>query len=170
MAPACCWRGSRARRSPRRSTTRARARRWGRRSRSACATTATRRSRRGPTAASPTRRPAWVPSASRASCPSLPSPRCNPVAGFGAPKGQGGAMGGTENRREFGAYFVARRDVVRRTAYLLCGDWHWAEDLTQVAFVRLAAAWGRVRDPVALDAFVRTCLVRTYLAETRRVW
>ena len=70
----------------------------------------------------------------------------------------------------FAEYFNARRDAVRRTAYLLCGDWHWAEDLTQVAFVRLAAAWDRVRDPLALDAFVRTCLVRAYLAETRRAW
>jgi len=28
------------------------------------------------------------------------------------------------------------------------------------AFVRLAAAWDRVREPAALDAFLRTCLVR----------
>ena len=41
---------------------------------------------------------------------------------------------------------AARRDVVRRTAYLLCGDWHWADDLTQVAFMRLAVSWRRVRD------------------------
>ena len=73
-------------------------------------------------------------------------------------------------RREFAEYFAARRDGVRRTAYLLCGDWHWADDLTQLTFVRLAAAWGRVREPGALDAFVRTCLMRTYLREARRVW
>src|SRR5574342_740756 len=72
-------------------------------------------------------------------------------------------------QREFADYFAARRDAVRRTAYLLCGDWHWADDLTQVAFVRLAAAWGRIRDRGALDAFVRTCLIRCYLAETRRL-
>jgi RNA polymerase sigma-70 factor (sigma-E family) len=71
---------------------------------------------------------------------------------------------------EFTRYFVARRDPVRRTAYLLCGDWYWADDLTQVAFVRLAAAWDRVRDPGAMDAFVRTCLLRAYISETRRVW
>ncbi|GAA4675005.1 SigE family RNA polymerase sigma factor [Phytohabitans rumicis] len=75
-----------------------------------------------------------------------------------------------EDRRQFTEYFAARRDVVRRTAYLICGDWHWADDLTQAAFIRLAAAWHKVRDPQALDAFVRTCLVRAYLAETRRVW
>jgi RNA polymerase sigma-70 factor (sigma-E family) len=73
-------------------------------------------------------------------------------------------------RHEFAEYFTARRDVVRRTAYLLCGDWHWADDLTQVAFVRVANAWDRIRDPVALDAFTRTCLIRAYLSESRRMW
>jgi RNA polymerase sigma-70 factor (sigma-E family) len=70
----------------------------------------------------------------------------------------------------FTEYFAARQAALRRTAYLLCGDWHWAEDLTQTAFVRLAAGWQRLRDPGAIDAFVRTCLVRAYLSESRRVW
>jgi len=70
----------------------------------------------------------------------------------------------------FAEYFAARRETVRRTAYLLCGDWYWADDLAQEAFVRLAGAWGRVREPAALDAYVRTCLVRRYLSERRRLW
>jgi RNA polymerase sigma-70 factor (sigma-E family) len=70
----------------------------------------------------------------------------------------------------FNEYFAARRDTVRRTAYLLCGDWHWADDLTQSAFMRLAVSWGRVKDHGALDAYVRTCLLRAYLSETRRAW
>lgn len=76
----------------------------------------------------------------------------------------------SHRRQEFSAYFAARHEQVRRTAYLLCGDWHWADDLAQVAFVRLAAAWDRVREPAAVDGFLRTCLVRVYLAETRRAW
>jgi len=75
-----------------------------------------------------------------------------------------------EHRQEFAKYFAARRDTVRRTAYLLCGDWHWADDLTQITFVRLAQAWSRVRDPAALDAYTRTCLIRVYLAESRRLF
>ncbi|GAB2960976.1 SigE family RNA polymerase sigma factor [Micromonospora polyrhachis] len=75
-----------------------------------------------------------------------------------------------EGRRQFSEYFAARREAVRHTAYLICGDWHWADDLTQAAFIRVATAWHRIRDPQAVDAFVRTCLVRTYLSETRRVW
>ena len=31
-----------------------------------------------------------------------------------------------EDDEEFDAYFRARRDAVRRTAYLLCGDWDQA--------------------------------------------
>jgi RNA polymerase sigma-70 factor (sigma-E family) len=76
----------------------------------------------------------------------------------------------TSKRDEFAAYFAARHDQVRRTAYLLCGDWHWADDLTQITFVRLSSAWGRVREPAALDAFTRTCLIRVYLSEARRIW
>src|SRR5262245_46734732 len=75
-----------------------------------------------------------------------------------------------ESRHEFTEYFAARRDAVRRSAYLLCGDWYLADALRQRSLGRLAAAWHRVRDPGALDAFVRTCLVRAYLAEARRMW
>ena len=73
-------------------------------------------------------------------------------------------------RRQYTEFFSARYDLVRRTAYLMCADWHRADDLTQIAFVRLAAAWPRIRDRQSLDAFVRTCLVRVYLSETRRAW
>src|SRR5688572_32800602 len=40
-----------------------------------------------------------------------------------------------EQRQRFTDYVTARRDAVRRTAYLICGDWHWADDLTQTAFI-----------------------------------
>src|SRR5688572_25611119 len=78
--------------------------------------------------------------------------------------------GDPEEHRQFREYFAARRDTVRRTAYMLCGDWHWADDLTQSAFMRLAVSWRKVNDRQALDAFVRTCLVRAYFADLRRVW
>jgi len=70
----------------------------------------------------------------------------------------------------FSAYVAARRDVVRRTAYLLCGNWHTADDLTQTAFVKLYGAWHRVRDKGALDAYVRSVLVRATVDESRRPW
>src|SRR5436190_11616123 len=48
---------------------------------------------------------------------------------------------------EFAALFAGRVRAIRRTAYLLCGDWHHAEDLTQTAFAKLYAAWARLKDP-----------------------
>src|SRR6195952_1303244 len=77
---------------------------------------------------------------------------------------------GPEEEAAFSRYVTARRDHVRRTAYLLCGDWHRADDLTQIAFVKLYGAWDRVRDPRALDAYVRSCLVRATIDESRRPW
>ncbi len=75
-----------------------------------------------------------------------------------------------EEDAAFADYFTARRDHVRRTAYLLCSDWHKADDLTQMAFVKLYGAWNRVRDHRAMNAFVRACLVRTAIDESRRPW
>jgi RNA polymerase sigma-70 factor (sigma-E family) len=70
----------------------------------------------------------------------------------------------------FDAYFRARRDAVRRTAYLLCGDWHRADDHAQAAFVALHRHWRRIRDRDALDAWMRRTLVRSIVDESRRPW
>jgi len=77
---------------------------------------------------------------------------------------------GPEEEAQFSLYVTARRDRVRRTAYLLCGDWHRADDLTQIAFVKLYGAWGQIRDYAALDAYVRKCLTRVSIDESRRPW
>lgn len=71
---------------------------------------------------------------------------------------------------EFEAYFRARREAVRRTAYLLCGDWHRADDHAQSAFVALHRHWRRIRDRAALDAWMRRTLVRSVVDESRRPW
>jgi RNA polymerase sigma-70 factor (sigma-E family) len=73
-------------------------------------------------------------------------------------------------QEQFAAYFAARFHTARRRAYLLCGDWHRADDVAQNAFVRLASSWHRVRDSAALDAYLRTCLVRSFLSDQRRGW
>jgi RNA polymerase sigma-70 factor (sigma-E family) len=71
---------------------------------------------------------------------------------------------------EFEELFAARAAALRRTAYLLCGDWHRAEDLTQTAFAKVYAAWPRLRDKGAVDAYLRQTLTRVYLDEYRRSW
>jgi RNA polymerase sigma-70 factor (sigma-E family) len=70
----------------------------------------------------------------------------------------------------FEEYFRLRRDGVRRSAYLLCGDWHRADDLAQTAFVRLHRKWHTVREPRAMDAYLRRTLVRAMIDESRRPW
>lgn len=74
------------------------------------------------------------------------------------------------NDREhgFADYFTSRSSAMRGTAYLLCGDWHRAEDLVQTAFVKLYRVWHRVATSEKRDAYTRQILVRTFLDETRR--
>lgn len=57
--------------------------------------------------------------------------------------------------QEYTAFVDARRVRLRQTAYLLCGDWHMAEDLVQAALVKLYAAWPRVIREGGEDAYVR---------------
>jgi RNA polymerase sigma-70 factor (sigma-E family) len=75
-----------------------------------------------------------------------------------------------EKDSEFTAYYAARGGTMRSTAYLLCGDWHLAEDLTQTAFAKLYRVWGRVKRHDSLDAYVRRVLLRAFLDERRRPW
>lgn len=70
----------------------------------------------------------------------------------------------------FAEYFAARSDAMRGTAYLLCGDWHRAEDLVQTAFTKLYLVWNRISRHEVLDAYVRQILIRTFLDERRRGW
>jgi DNA-directed RNA polymerase specialized sigma24 family protein len=73
------------------------------------------------------------------------------------------------DRREedFSEFFLARGPALRRTAYLIVRDWHLAEDLTQQAFVKLYAAWPRVRRESA-EAYARRTVVNQCLSHLRR--
>ncbi|MEV8375939.1 SigE family RNA polymerase sigma factor [Kribbella sp. NPDC056861] len=70
----------------------------------------------------------------------------------------------------FEAYFAARADAMRGTAYLLCGDWHRAEDLVQQTFTKIYLAWRRIQRHEVMDSYTRQTLVRTFLSERRRGW
>jgi len=71
---------------------------------------------------------------------------------------------------EFARYFGERAHNLRATAYLLCGDWHQAEDITQAALLKLYLAWPRLARHDALDAYARKIVLRTFLSEHRRAW
>jgi RNA polymerase sigma-70 factor (sigma-E family) len=75
-----------------------------------------------------------------------------------------------DQEREYVAYVSARLIGLRRTAYRLCGEWHRAEDLVQVALVLLYRHWRRASAAASLDAYVRRILVNAYLEDQRRWW
>ena len=79
-----------------------------------------------------------------------------------------------DNQAEMGAtsypsFEAFALDVTRplfRTAYLLTGDWHLAEDLVQEALARIYRVW-----PTPMDhplAYARRTLVRLFLSHRRR--
>jgi RNA polymerase sigma-70 factor (sigma-E family) len=72
-------------------------------------------------------------------------------------------------REDFEAFVAARYAALLRTAYLLTGDHHVAEDLLQQTRVRAVGAWGRIDgDP---EPYVRTILVRQNVSRWRvRRW
>ncbi len=55
-------------------------------------------------------------------------------------------------------YVASRLDPLRRSAYLRCGDWHTADDLVSIAFVKLLRHWRRVSGMEHTDAYVRRLL------------
>ena len=71
---------------------------------------------------------------------------------------------------EFEAFVSARAAALRRTAYLLCGDWHQAEDVVQIALTKLYLAWRRVEKRDGIDGYARQIVVRCALDERRRGW
>lgn len=77
------------------------------------------------------------------------------------------------NRSEEAAYrdyVTSRMEVMRRVAYLLCRDWHTADDLVSIAIGKLYRHWARVNGSHGVDAYVRRILLRVWLDEKRRPW
>jgi RNA polymerase sigma-70 factor (sigma-E family) len=71
---------------------------------------------------------------------------------------------------EYVDYVVARLPSLRRVAFLLCQDWHSADDLAQVTATKLFSHWSRVRHMEDIDGYARTILVRAFLGERRSAW
>ncbi|MEY9863676.1 RNA polymerase sigma-70 factor (sigma-E family) [Catenulispora sp. GAS73] len=75
-----------------------------------------------------------------------------------------------EDESEFRQYATDRSHALRRTAYLMCGDWHQAEDLVQTTLLKLYRSWRKVQRLDNRDAYVRKVLVRALIDERRRGW
>jgi RNA polymerase sigma-70 factor (sigma-E family) len=68
---------------------------------------------------------------------------------------------------EFTEFAEAAAPRLRRTAFLLCGDWHTAEDLVQSALAKVFVAWRRIQRQEAAHAYATRTLMNCYLAGRR---
>jgi len=68
----------------------------------------------------------------------------------------------------FSEFMAARWAPLYRTAYLLTGNRHDAEDLLQSALARTCVRWGSIRDKRAADAYVRQAMVRQMSRQWKR--
>ena len=82
---------------------------------------------------------------------------------------EGGAMRRSDED-EYRGFVALRLQPLRRTAYLLCRDWHLADDLVSITFTKLYRHWPKARAADNLDAYVRGILTHAWLDECRRSW
>ncbi len=69
-------------------------------------------------------------------------------------------------RAAFTDYVTARRPALVRTAYLLCGDAHLAEDLVQGALIKAVGHWKRIGDNP--EPWLRKVMVNDHISGWRR--
>lgn len=68
----------------------------------------------------------------------------------------------------FRAWVAVRREPLRRSAYLMCGDWYLSDDLVQEAMTRLFAVWHRVTLRGDPEAYARRIVVNLLIDHRRR--
>jgi RNA polymerase sigma-70 factor (sigma-E family) len=81
-----------------------------------------------------------------------------------------GPVSGTDARPSFEEYVAARGASLWRSAWLLTGDAHRAEDLVQATLLKCWRRWRHIDSGAALDSYVRRVMVTTYTDWWRRRW
>ena len=69
---------------------------------------------------------------------------------------------------EFEAWLVAREHALQRTAHLLAGNVHTAQDLVQDTLAKVYLSWERIRDRGSIDAYARRVLLNEFRTAWRR--
>lgn len=75
-----------------------------------------------------------------------------------------------EREPEYVEFITAAMPRLYRQAYLLTGDRHHADDVTQQACTDLYVYWNRARKAENLAAYSRKVLVKAFLNSKRRAW
>jgi RNA polymerase sigma-70 factor (sigma-E family) len=69
---------------------------------------------------------------------------------------------------EFTAFVESAGTRLRRSAYLMCRDWHLAQDLTQQTFAKMYSVWPRIRTGTNLAAYSRKVLMNLVFDQSKR--
>jgi RNA polymerase sigma-70 factor (sigma-E family) len=68
----------------------------------------------------------------------------------------------------FTGFVLASQPALRRTAYLLCGDWSLASDFVQEALIRVYRHWPRLRGEAEARSYARKAVVSAVIDAKRR--
>ncbi|MEU0572168.1 SigE family RNA polymerase sigma factor [Nonomuraea sp. NPDC005983] len=68
----------------------------------------------------------------------------------------------------FREFMAAHQQSLMRTAYLLAGDAHLAEDLLQSVLVKMLGRWAKLAHVASPQAYARKALVNQYISWRRR--
>ncbi|HEY3530580.1 MAG TPA: SigE family RNA polymerase sigma factor [Nocardioides sp.] len=69
---------------------------------------------------------------------------------------------------EFTSFVLSSQPGLRRTAYLMCGDWSLASDFVQEALIRVYRHWPRLRGDAEARAYARKAVVSVVIDAKRR--
>ena len=72
--------------------------------------------------------------------------------------------------QEFEEFVASHERSLRRTAFLLCGDWSRAEDATQDGLLKLYRAWPKLDRGPALRSYAHRTVTTAVLDQGRRPW
>lgn len=76
----------------------------------------------------------------------------------------------SELESEYVEFVRGRLARLHRTAYLLCGDGHRADDIVQATLTALYVNWKKAARADNIDGYAHRILVRRYLDERRLRW
>ena len=75
---------------------------------------------------------------------------------------------GRRDSEAFTAFVLASQPRLRRTAYLMCGDWQLASDHVQEALIRVYRHWPRLRSEPEAHAYARKAVVSVVIDAKRK--
>lgn len=75
-----------------------------------------------------------------------------------------------ERDAEFSVWMAARQPSLHRTARLLTGDHHTAEDLVATTLAKVYLSWRRIKRQESVDGYARRVLVNEHNSLWRRPW